>query len=103
MKIRRRENLSVRREEILNAAIVLAAKIGYNRITRELVATCAGTSCALVTHYFTNMENLKQDVMRAAIEREIYLIIAQGLSLGEPQTKTITKELKEKVLAFLTN
>lgn len=103
MKIRRRENLSVRKEEILNAAIMLAAKIGYNRITREHVASCAGTSCALVTHYFGNMQQLKQDVLKAAIRREIYLIIAQGLSLGEPLTKTISKELKDKVLAFLTN
>lgn len=102
-KTRRRENPLVRKEEILHAAISLAIKIGYQRITRESVASSANTSCGLVTHYFTTIEDLKTEIMRTAIEREIFSIIAQGLSLGDIQTKRIKKELKIKALNFLSN
>lgn len=102
-RTRRRESPTRRKEEILNAAIELASKIGYLNLTRDGVAEAANTSSGLVTCYFTNMEQLKKAVMDAAIKREILPIIAQGLSLGDEQTFNISSELKQKVLAFLTN
>lgn len=100
---KRYNDSSERRIQILDAAMELAGKIGYQNITREMVATAANTSCALVTWYFSPMESLKRIVMATAIEREILPIIAQGLSLGDEQTLTIRKELKQKVLVFLNN
>jgi len=100
-KTRRRENQQdVRREEILNAAIELSVKIGYQKITRELVAGAANVSHALVTFHFNNMEELKAAIMKAAIDREILPILAQGLSLGD---KSINTDLKKKVIEYLTN
>lgn len=101
-RILRRENPIVRKEEILNAAIDLAVKIGYQSITRETVAKAACTSCALVTRYF-NMAELKEAVMTAAIEKQIIPIIAQGLGLGDIQAQNITGDLKQKVIAYLSN
>lgn len=102
-KPRRREQPIVRKEEILNAAIDLASKIGYQSITRKKVAENADISLALINQYFSTMTQLKKAVMKTAIEREIVTIIAQGISLGDTQTKTIKKELREKVLTFFTN
>jgi AcrR family transcriptional regulator len=101
-KTRRREIPSIRREEILSAAIDLAIRIGYQNITRDAVANAANTSCALVTTYFPMVE-LKNAVMKMAIEKEILPIIAQGLSLGDTQAQGITPELKQRVLEFLSN
>lgn len=102
-KTRRREDPTVRKEEILNAAVLLAVNIGYQRITRETVANAADTSTALVTRYFTNMKALKNEVMRIAIEREIFSIIAQGLTSGDSQLNNIQRDLKQKVYDFLIN
>ena len=100
---RRENNLSIRKSEILNAAIEVAKKIGYQSITRETVALAADTSCALVTRYFTTMAQLKGAVMMTAIDREILPIIAQGLSLGDARALKIQEELKQKVITFLSN
>lgn len=102
-KTRRRAHPIVRKEEILNAAIDLASKIGYQKITRKKVAESVDISLALVNQYFSTMAQLKKAVMKTAIEREIVSIIAQGISLGDMQTRTIKQELKEKVLSFFTN
>jgi len=102
MKIkRRREKPTVRREEILNAAVHVACKLGYQSITRESVANAAQTSCALVTRYFVTMDCLKRAVVDTAIEREILPIVAQVISLGDKQTANIKNSLKQKVIAFI--
>ena len=101
-KTRRRENQDTRRKEILNAAIELAVKLGYQQITRELVANKAKTSIALVTWYFDNMSNLKSEIMKAAISRENLPLIAQGLSLGDSHAQSINKELRNKVIEYLS-
>lgn len=101
--VRRRESPTIRKGEILNAAIELAVKIGYQSITREMVAAVAKTSTGLVTRYFDTMEQLKTEIMKAAIEREIFSIIAQGLSLGDTHAVSINQDLKKRVLEFLSN
>lgn len=102
-KTRRRETPTIRREEILNAAIELAVKIGYQNITRDGVALAANISSGLVTIYFSPIQELKNAVMKSAIEKEILSIIAQGMSLGDTQAQAITPELKQRVLEFLSN
>ena len=96
-----RKSIEIRKIEILDAAVKLSTRIGYQMITRELVASEAKTSCGLITFYFENMDSLKAAIIRAAIDREILPLIAQALSLGDTQTKTIDKKLKDKVLKYL--
>ena len=100
-KTRRRESQEIRKIEILNASIELSIKIGYQQITREAVAAEAKTSCGLVTFYFKNMEELKNEIIETAIDREILPLLAQALSLGGTQTKNLNKKLKDKVLKYL--
>lgn len=102
-KWRRENNPVIRREEILNAAIELANKIGYQNITRDAVASLAGISAGLIALYFNTMAQLKEAVMRTAIEKEILPIIAQGLGLGDPQAQEVNQDLKKRVVEFLSN
>lgn len=101
-KIKRRRTTSeIRKTEILEAATQLALKFGYHKITRDRIAKTAKTSSALISHYFKSMDNLRQSLMQRAIETENCTIIAQGLTVGDKQALKISKDLKQKVLAFL--
>jgi AcrR family transcriptional regulator len=102
-KQRLRKVPAVRKEEILNAAIDLAMRIGYQKITREAVAKCANTSESLITQYFDSMQHLKRVIIRTAVDREVFSIIAQALSLNDSYIKNISPELKQRVLKYLSN
>ena len=91
-----------RRNQILDAAIVLSINIGYKCITRDAVAEVAGISSSLIANYFPRMVDLKKAVMEAAIEERKLEIIAQGLSISDPLALEISEELKKKVLKYLS-
>jgi AcrR family transcriptional regulator len=99
----KRKDPILRREEILITAIMLACRIGYKSITREQVAKVAGTSCALVTRYFTTMEHLKKMVVKTSVDREFFPVIAQAINVSELSVNSLKPKLKAKVMSFLTN
>ena len=99
----KRKTPQVRRQELLEIALELSERIGYRNITRERIAEYANTSCALVSSYYSPIETLKYAVMREAINKGILSVIAQGLSLGDEQAKTIDQDLKNRVAEYLSN
>jgi len=99
--VKRRVPAAMRKENILQVAVQLAAINGYDKITRDGVAEHAGVSMGLVTKYFGTMNQLRRDIMRAAIKREVPEIIAQGLVNGDARAKKAPDELKEKAKAIL--
>lgn len=96
-----RANPNLRKTQILNVAIELSRDIGYQHITRSKVADAARISEGLVTRYFSTMNQLKREVMRTAIKREILEIIAQGLIAQDKYAKKADQQLKEKALQSL--
>lgn len=70
-----------RKAQILNAAVTLSIREGWGTITRDKVAASAGVSAGLVTKYFVSTDELRDCIMRTAIERELLTIIADGLAL----------------------
>lgn len=98
----KRLNPALRKEQILEAAIELAIKNGYQHVTRDTIASHAGVTYSLVTHYFNTMPQLKRAIMRAAISREIVEIIAQGLASRDPQALKASDELKQRALQSLS-
>jgi AcrR family transcriptional regulator len=92
-----------RKELILDEAIQLSIRIGYNSITRDLVAERMGIASGLVGKYYPRMHNLRVAIMEAAINREILEILAQGLTVNDPLALTIPACLKDKVHQYLIN
>jgi len=90
-----------RREEILNSAIEVAVELGYKNIQREIIARRINITPSLISHYFINMETLKREVMAAAIERNIYIIVSQGLGNQDPQAVLAPDKVKNKALNHL--
>jgi AcrR family transcriptional regulator len=92
---------SIRRRQIIDAAIRLAIKCGYQNVTRNAVAEEAGVSHGLVNTYFSTMPQLKRALMRAAIAQEIVEIIAQGLGAKDADALKVSDELKKKAVTLL--
>jgi AcrR family transcriptional regulator len=91
-----------RTAQILAAALKLAAREGYARITREAIAGAAGVSPGLVTHHMGTMEQLRRDLMREALRAECLPVIAQGLVARDRHALKAPRELQQKALAALT-
>lgn len=89
-----------RRENILAVAMDVAIKHGYDKVTRERVATQAGISTGLVNHAYGTMGQLQRAVMRAAIQREILPIVSYGLGIGCKHAHSASNELKYKAMEW---
>lgn len=90
-----------RHEQILNGAIEHAAAVGFGRMTRGGVAAACGLAPASINLHFSTMTQLRRDVMRAAVKREILPIVAQGLALKDPHACKAPAQLRERALASL--
>lgn len=96
-----RANPQLRQDQILNAAIEIARKVGCGQITREGVAKKAGVSMGLVSHYFNTMKQLRRAVMRAAINQEVTEIVAIGLVNNDPHARKAPPELRQRAMEQL--
>jgi hypothetical protein len=96
-----RTNPELRYINILCVALERARTVGYNNLTRAVVADAAGVSEALVSHYFGTMTELKEVVMAEAVKRGIVEIVAQGLAAGNPVARAASEEVKASALAWM--
>lgn len=100
-QLRTRLKPEVRREQILAAALRVAMDTGYNSLTRDGVAAAAGVATGQVNHIFNTMTQLRRAVMRAAVNREIKPIIAQGLAIGDSEAHKAPEWLQRAALDSL--
>ena len=100
--MRRRLSDDVRKSTIVDAALTLAERDGFTGFTRDAVATAAGCSMGLVNHHFGTMNQLRRDVMRAAIRQGVIAVVAQGLAARDPQALKAPQELKDRAARSLT-
>lgn len=87
-----------RKRRILSAALSLAARNGYNRITRDAIAQAADCAPGLVSNYFGTMTALRRDIMRAAIREQELAVVAQGIVAKDPHALKASPELKQQAL-----
>jgi AcrR family transcriptional regulator len=92
---------ATRRNQILQAAIDVAARDGITGLVRLKVAQVALVAPALVSHYFGSMQELKDAIMRQAVEDSIVSIVSQGLALGDPIAQASPQALKDLAAAHL--
>lgn len=95
-----RKTQDERKNEILNAAIDLAKEGNYANITQNQIAKSIGVSMPLISKYYT-MDDLKQAVVKFAVEADIVEIIAQGIANKNPITSTITEEQRDSAVKYL--
>ena len=93
----------LRKDQILNVAIDLSKKYGYQKIKRSDISHHAGVSENLISNYFGTMIKLKRLIIRHAIKNNIIEIIAQGIANNDPHVKKASKELKEKAIKLISS
>jgi AcrR family transcriptional regulator len=92
-----------RKSQLLDVALLHAQNKGLNGLRRDAIAADAGVSDGLVSRYFNTMKQLRRAVMRAAINRQILPIIAEGIALRDPDALKAPEELRTKALATLAS
>lgn len=90
--------------QILDAALKLAHRTHYARITREQLAAALGWSApALITYHMGTMQEFRRTLMREAIRREDLRIIAQGLASRDKHARKAPQDLQDKALRSLSS
>lgn len=95
------EKVENRNQAVLDAGVALAEKYGMQAVTRPRVAAESGLSTGTVSNAFGSMDALRDAVMAAAVDREIIVIVAQGLAERYPAALNAPADLKQRALAKL--
>jgi len=90
-----------RKAQILRAALELAPKIGYSRITREDIAKRAALPPSLISYHLGTMPDLRRHIMREAIRVECLPVIAQGLAVQDRHALKAPPDLRQRALQSL--
>ena len=90
-----------RRAALLTSALNLAAETNYLKVTHYGVAERAEVSRTLVHKHFKTAENLRSEIMRAAIATRRLSVIAQGLVNKDPEVLNAPEFLKKLAVASL--
>lgn len=77
MKDRVRMEPSKRKRQLLDAAVKLAEKKGWRKLTRVMVAEATGTSDGLVSRYFGSRAGLREAVLDEARSTQNQTILSQ--------------------------
>lgn len=94
----------LRKDHILNVAVELSQRPGgFNNLERKEIAEAANVSQGLINNYYGTMKQLKRAVIRVAIQREIPVIIAQGLAVADKQAQKAPKNLKNQAAHLIAN
>lgn len=77
------QQVKKRKDSIIAAALAVASRPGgWTRLTANAIATEADCSYGLVSLYLGSMEALRATLVRAAIKRENYDVVAQAMMAG---------------------
>ncbi len=85
---------AIRKEEILAAALVLAAAHGYTNVTRAEIAYQIGVSGPAIQYHFGTMGKLRVELMRYAVKQRHPQVVAQGLVARDRHAVKADDELK---------
>ena len=90
-----------RHPSILNAAIRIAHRTGYNKISRDAIAEAAQCSPGLVSAYFGTMAKMRRAIMGEAIRTRDLIIVAQGLACRDKRALGAPEELRRAAVESL--
>jgi AcrR family transcriptional regulator len=93
MKQKRMEP-EARKDEILDAALAMAAECGYTNLTRDAVALRVGVASTTVQYHFQTMGQFRVEVMRAAVKQRCLVVVAQGMAARDPQALKADEDLR---------
>ena len=92
----------IRKEAIVDVALKLAAATHYTQVQRKQIADELGVTPPALTYHFGTMELLRRAIIRAAIDREDLVVIAQGLVAQDKHAKKAPETLRRRAIESAT-
>jgi hypothetical protein len=89
------------KENILYHAMRMATRGHYRKITRDALAKAAGVASGTVSYYYS-IPQLRNAIMREAVEFEIVAVVAQGLADKHRIARGAPQALKDRAAKLLT-
>lgn len=99
---RRREQPEIRRNEIIDAALRIAGRIGAQGLKRNVVAEEAGVSSTLLHKYFAGMDLMREIVIETAFKRRDTDVLYKSLSIEDFKRLNRDPDLVKHLCNFLT-
>ena len=90
----------IRKDEIIAAALVLAASTHYTRVTREAIAAAITIKGPAIQYHFGTMGQLRRELMRAAVKQRVLNVVAQGLLARDEHAEKADTALREEAIAY---
>jgi len=90
---------AARKEDILAAALPLAERKGYAKVTRDEIAAAAKVSGPVLHYHFGSMEQLRRSLMRYAVKNGCLKVIAQGIVANDPQALKVDDATRKRAMA----
>lgn len=97
----KRFKAAVRKEQILDTALILAAAGNYKTVSRNAIAAELGVTGTTVQHHFATMDQLRRAIMRRAVNNSNAAVVLQGLVAKDPAALKASDSLKEKARDLL--
>ena len=94
-------NTAVRKQQIIDPGLELAAEIGFAAVNRAKIAAKVNLAEGTVSHRLGTMAQVRRSIMRAAIKNNVFVVIAQGLALNDPTAVKAPAEVRKRALAAL--
>ena len=91
----------VRIAQILTAALKIAPKVGYAKLTRDDVAKEAGIPASLIPYHMGTMAEFRRKIMREAVRVECLPVIAQGVACSDRIALKAPDALRRKALSSI--
>lgn len=82
------------KRRILDTAVEMAAVSGWRNLKRDSVAREAACATGLINAHFKTMDDLRTQVMREAVERNISSILLEGLAHKHPLAMALPPDVK---------
>ena len=92
---------AARTSALLDIALQQAQRHGWRALTRDQVAAAAGVSTGLVSARLGTMDALRRSVMRAAVQRRIVRVVAEGLAAGDKHARRADDALRAECAEFV--
>lgn len=89
------------KEKILDAALILAEKTHYQKLSRGKLAESAGVSESTVQYHFRRPWELRYATLLHAIKRENLTVLGQGLGAQDPTALSAPAELRDRALKHI--
>ncbi|AAQ96514.1 hypothetical protein [Vibrio phage VP16T] len=82
-KITKRPAPAVRKEQIVQAGLLVARRTGWESITYKAVAEHVGIAAPSLVYHYRTMTQLKRAIVRAAVRANDGLVVAMAVQAGD--------------------